>query len=826
MNDFPTWVEWASESLACSPYRDLIHKGLELHFEPITDDDDLLDEWQNKWPVASGPYNWRIDCAKKDRPVGYHPKLIRSWGTSWWDYAAGQTVALFLEFDYKHGPNGLDEAGIAQVDELATKHSAIMNITSRGGKGRHWVARLTTPLPATTRKQHARNCKAARDALSKILGVDLSTLTCAAPGAIQYVWHHAPAEGGFQLLHAATGTLDVELPPPEPEPEPRSDDDPCWDDTHEEIFDAMRADGWPVTFKDYDGKPMVQLHACGLLADFKRNRRAGRYSTNSPGTHKDKPNAYGFPRENGGIAVYRMKAEAESKDWHIVNGKPCIHYNVPASFDEAVKRCGKFDRRGHGIITNFDEFTRLLGIDLTIPRVLWGREIVVRRDNTCLYITILGEKEDVVEGWHYSRKTWEYDLDCLPDEKQSLSDRIRQTTDKYAAKAIVIQDGPDWVAYSLTAAKTYLQGCGLNKFEVAKTIKDSMENSYQLVQIPFGPEYPAPRVWNRFGAKYACEPIKGDYPRIQMILEHCGKNLTPAVLDDPWCQANKVTTGGHYLKLWAARAFRYPDKRLPMLDLFSEVQNIGKSTFGRTLARGIKGTNGWCELRKEITRDDFNDAMRGAVLCLLEEIDLSANPSAYQLIKNYIDNPHLKLRGMYSPSETETNYTHFIHTSNDRRFCPVYPNDTRIVVIRVDPFEGEELDWSETLRPIVDEEMPAFLYDLMDMNLPKGDGRLYLPVLVTDDKRAAMDEKRAEMQGWYSQLLADARGGWIDNLTAANILQRLVEETTDKKLPKSAAGLASNLMQLKKQMVKDGFMLTIAPGDKKDPARYSMGIAV
>ena len=302
-----------------------------------------------------------------------------------------------------------------------------------------------------------------------------------------------------------------------------------------------------------------------------------------------------------------------------------------------------------------------------------------------------------------------------------------------------------------------------------------------------------------------------------MILDHCGRNLTPAVLADPWCQHNKVTTGGQYLKFWAARLFRYPDKRLPMLDFFSEIQNIGKSTFGRTVARGIKGTNGWCELRKEITRDDFNDQMRGAVLCLLEEIDLSSNPGAYQLIKNLIDNPYLKLRGIYSPSETEVNYTHLIHTSNDRHFCPIYPNDTRIVMVKVDPFEGQELDWIETLCPIVDEQMPAFLYDLMNLELPKGNGRLYLPVLVTEDKRAAMEEKKAEMSGWYSQLLADARDGWIEDLSAADILQRLVAETTDKKLPRSAAGLSSNLTQLKKQFAKDGYTLTVKPGNKKTP---------
>jgi len=271
MNDvLPLWEQWAIDSLSGSPYRNLIRKHLELQFQP-SKDDDLRDEWQNEWPISSGPYPKRVDCAQKNGPVGYHPKLVDCWATSWWDYEAGLTVAAFFDFDHNHGSNPLLDAGIARIDELAAKHSAIWNIASRGSKGRHWLVVLTTPLPAKDRKQHARNCEAVRDALSKILGVDLSALTCAAPGAMQYVWHHAPAEGGFRVLHAANGTLDVEPPPPEPEPEPREDDDlECidWDDTHKEIFATMRAEGWVVNVTTYEGKPMVQLHAKGLEADF------------------------------------------------------------------------------------------------------------------------------------------------------------------------------------------------------------------------------------------------------------------------------------------------------------------------------------------------------------------------------------------------------------------------------------------------------------------------------------------------------------------------------------------------------------------------------
>ena len=61
---------------------------------------------------------------------------------------------------------------------------------------------------------------------------------------------------------------------------------------------------------------------------------------------------------------------------------------------------------------------------------------------------------------------------------------------------------------------------------------------------------------------------------------------------------------------------------------------------------------------------------------LLEELDLSSNFQAYQLVKNYIDNPYIKVRGIYDKAVTERNYTHFFHTANYRSFCPVYPGDT------------------------------------------------------------------------------------------------------------------------------------------------------
>jgi len=506
-----------------------------------------------------------------------------------------------------------------------------------------------------------------------------------------------------------------------------------------------------------------------------------------------------------------------------------IRYNVPTTFEEAVGTTGRFDRRGIAILDNPDETFRLLGIPLTIPALLAGREVAVERQERSLFVSVPAkqdEREQDLPGWRYVRRKWEHDIpNCFPEAGPTMyEERIRLTTDKYKAQAWVIKDArSQWKDQPLSAVRMFIKGFGHDDYEIAQVVQHHMNHNYQLTEIPFTEEELPDRIWNRFGARLSCTPMPGKFPHIQMILEHVGRNLQSAVEENDWCRNHGVANGAGYLKLWAAVIFRHPDRRLPGLFIWSPEQNIGKSSYGRMLTRGFLGENGWCELKKELTRDDFNDQMKGAALCLLEELDLSANFQAYQLVKNYIDNPHLKLRGIYSKAVTEPNYTHFIHTANYRHFCPVYPGDARLVLFRVDPYQGEDLTWKMKLCPLVDEEMPAFLYHLLhEIELPPSAGRLYLPVLETEDKRQAIAERMAEMQGWYEQLGEYARGGWIENKTAEEILQMLVGATGDPKLPKTAAAFANQLKQTAGRLKADGLILTFTEGDKKHPAKYTV----
>ena len=204
----------------------------------------------------------------------------------------------------------------------------------------------------------------------------------------------------------------------------------------------------------------------------------------------------------------------------------------------------------------------------------------------------------------------------------------------------------------------------------------------------------------------------------------------------------------------------------------------------------------------------------------MEEIDLSRSPCAYDLAKGLIDSPFLKMRGIYSASEMEVNYVHFVHTANARHHCPIFPNDTRIMFIPVSQYVGADIAWTEELQPIIDGEATAFLHELLTMPIPDhGCGRLFLPVLETDDKREAMAERAAEMAGWYCELTSLAVAGRIVNLEAKDILRLLVEATNDPKVPKTAQGLGLRMQSLKPRLERDGFEETWT---KDQPVRYTI----
>ncbi len=183
-----TWTQWLSARLRAtnSPYATFYHSGLETQFQP-TDDEKMIEPWFDKPFTLRIPKDGDVQPLDNDGRVAYAPCLIACAGTSWWNWRDGLTEACYFDFDYGHGPKGLDEAGIAKVDAWAGRLPYVMNCASKSGKGRHWLVKLTTPLPAKIRGEHSRNCRAVKDQVSKDLGFEIGNYVCSF-GGIQYIY--------------------------------------------------------------------------------------------------------------------------------------------------------------------------------------------------------------------------------------------------------------------------------------------------------------------------------------------------------------------------------------------------------------------------------------------------------------------------------------------------------------------------------------------------------------------------------------------------------------------------------------------------------------
>jgi hypothetical protein len=179
-----------------SPYAPFFHSALEVQIEPVKDDDEL-DLYGGQWPVLSnGPRPVRTVIVSKktgrvirgnDGVVDYNPALIACAGTSWWNWKKELTEACFFDFDHGHGGKALDDAGIARVDAWAERLPYVLNCTSKGALGRHWLVRLADPLPAPTRQRHSFNCQRVKAKVSADLGFEIDPFLCSF-GGIQYIW--------------------------------------------------------------------------------------------------------------------------------------------------------------------------------------------------------------------------------------------------------------------------------------------------------------------------------------------------------------------------------------------------------------------------------------------------------------------------------------------------------------------------------------------------------------------------------------------------------------------------------------------------------------
>ena len=197
-----------------------------------------------------------------------------------------------------------------------------------------------------------------------------------------------------------------------------------------------------------------------------------------------------------------------------------------------------------------------------------------------------------------------------------------------------------------------------------------------------------------------------------------------------------MTTGAQYLMAWIACLIRCPLAKLPYLFMYGP-ENSGKSIIHEAFHLLI--SKGYVQADKVLTtKSDFNGELDHAVLCAVEEADVTKAKGARDKIKNFVTSLTLAIRKMRFDLYTQANSTHWIQCANRRENCPVFPGDTRITVLYVPELPpNTEIPKDPTLLDFLKAEASHFMYSLMNMMLPEPSCRLRIPIVDTAERREA-----------------------------------------------------------------------------------------
>ena len=238
---------------------------------------------------------------------------------------------------------------------------------------------------------------------------------------------------------------------------------------------------------------------------------------------------------------------------------------------------------------------------------------------------------------------------------------------------VMCKDGV-WFREEKDNIKLALLKAGLGEPEAKMIMGGCVEKSWNLVNLPFHPEYPGGRQWNMDAPqlKYQPAPLGDDelpsHPHWDMILSHVGKSLDEPLRAAPWAQRAGIRTGAQYLLCWIANMFRYSLERLPYLFLFGP-ENSGKSIFHESLA--LLMTKGCVAANRSLTNtSNFNGELENCVVAFVEEVNVATVKGALQKIKDWVVANTIAIRRMRHDQYTTANTTHWVQCANSREVLP------------------------------------------------------------------------------------------------------------------------------------------------------------
>jgi len=709
-------------------------------------------------------------------------KYVEAIGLTGWDWQ--NRLSRWVGFDFDSVTNHAKGLTDVELDDLRHRVKMIPWITlrrSKSGKGFHLYVKLQTPEETRNHAEHAALAKAILSHLSGLLNFDFDEKVDTS-GGVLWIWHReaSPSKKSFEVIKEATEDLS-QVPPDWQDylqvqrarrrvPKRLTDNEASFNDLlsktrrtdldteHQQLLVWFSNNDQTAWWDSERG--MLVCHTSTLAKIHEELSLRGVFKTAATG--RDAPydhNCFCFPVRGGAWTVYRYGLGVEEHEYwsKAPTGWTYCSFNKLPNLASASRMVG-------GVKTKSGEFRfetvarakkvlGLLGAYFTCPESFNTRSCILApgKAESEIVVTVPYQEGDkpltdwYTEGKQKNNKRWERIVNSAVETKiiEAPDEVVRHVSQSGGKPSWFVLSRGRWVEKGKDDIKSALTALDYSSSEREGMLGMAVLEDWQEVVIPFAPEYPGDRKWNRGAPQLAYEPQHGPHPTWDLILEHLGDSLN--VENSEWCRVHHIESGSDYLRLWVASLFRHPFEPLPYLFFWSEEQNTGKSTFHEAIQLLLKDEVGYAKADQALTNTSgFNGELYGSVLAVIEEVDVSTK-LAYDRVKDWVTSPRIFIQAKHKDGFLTPNTTHWVQCSNDKNYCPVFPGDTRITVGYVPEFKGVEIPKPELMGRLKS-EAPYFLYTLLRLDIPPSNSRLRIPVLDSDIKQELEDLHRSSVK--------------------------------------------------------------------------------
>lgn len=750
------------------------------------------------WKSFRIPWNAATEPEYDDKIIKFDlAKHAEGIGMTGWDW--NNKLSRWVAFDFDSIVSHKAGLTFQQLEEIEQRTSNVDWVTLRkstSGNGIHLYVFLEPPVETVNHNEHAALARAILGQLAAQTGFDFINKVDICGGNM-WVWHRK-MEGtdGLKIIkeglpldnipknwkdHVKVITGQRRKNLPQVIEQQSTEIDRMFseltgqyvkeelDEEHKKLIEYLRNIN-AMWWWDQDNNMLV-THTFHLKEAHEALNFKGIFNTIAQGKEYGRDhNCFAYPLRRGAWVVRRFTPGVKEDDsWDQDGGGwTRCYYNTSPDISIAARSNSGLEHPSGGYVFRFasdaQKAALALGMDIHLPNWANSRTAKIKEHKDGRLIFEFSrdstDRYDDLEGWLEDGKNWKRIFGSIgttpaDSEIKTYDDIIRHTvTEERRDAGWVIKSDGKWVEEPLTHIKLALRGLNITAKDTPAILGDSIFKHWTLVNKPFQPEYPGDRQWNRDACQFTFHPSKQDalfYPTWNKILSHVGESLNDFLGTDHWASSNGITTGADYLKCWIASLFQKPAEPLPYLYLWGP-EASGKSMFHEALSLLITHTGYQRAENALINQTGFNAELRNAIICVIEEINLSdKSGTAYKRIKDWVTAERLPIHTKGGTPYLTTNTTHWIQCSNDQDACPIFTGDTRIVVLYVGDIPQEKWENKRNLITKLRKEASDFLGELIRLELPEPTDRLGVPVILTSEKQEIQKRNRTPLEAFIEE---------------------------------------------------------------------------